>query len=321
MKEVFYSLKVGGYIVIQYRPEKISLEDLEKELFLLMKDGIDIVRVLIEEDLCTIVSQKLKHNISKPNGINEWSFGILTRGTTDDIVDGMIQNIRKQKIPHYEIILCGKYGGKYLKNKDIVYIEFTQKDDKGWITKKKNLISEKAKYENLCVMHDRIKLHDNWFSGMKKYGNNWEILSIPTFKDGVRLYDWLTTKYPIENKKSFFGFGSHLDYSDWDKWLYIDGGVIIMKKYVWAKVPWDETRYWNEAEDLKLSHDQTRYGFVIRLNPHSSFESFRFNHPLSKITIQKNPYGYGRLKGPFYIIIGKYLIANYNSIKYFFKRK
>jgi hypothetical protein len=307
IKEFFYALKVSGYLIIQYTPKDLSLEELEKELFFLMKDFIDIVQVYIEGKKCTVIAKKLKPNLSRPEGINYWSFGIVTRGTTDPIVDDIIRNIREQKIPHYEIIICGKYAGKYLHSKDIVYVEFTQKDEKGWTTKKKNLICEKAKYENLVVLHDRIKFHKDWFSGMKKYGNNWEILSTPTLQNSLRTYDWLTIKYPLENPKSGWFLGSHLEYSDWDKWIYLDGGVIILKKYVWEKVPWDESRYYAESEDVKLSHDQTRYGFIVRFNPYSTMESFRFNHPFSKIYIKKDPKKYGRLKGPPHLILGKYL--------------
>jgi len=159
---------------------------------------------------------------------------------------------------------------------------------------------------------------------MKKYGNNWEVISTPILKDGKRTYDWLTLKYPLENIKSGWFLGSHLDYSDWDKWIYIDGGVIILKKYVWEKVPWDESRYYAEAEDSKLSHDQTRYGFITRLNPYSTMESFRFNHPFSRISVKKNSKRYGRLTGPPHLVLGKYLrgygVGFYDTLKRKFKQ-
>lgn len=322
IKEVFYSLKVDGHFIIQYTPKELSLENLEKELFFLMKDSVDIVQVYIEGQKCTVIAKKLKHNPCKPEGINNWSFGIVTRGTTDNVVDEIIDTIKMQKIPHYEIIICGKYNGKH-KN-EIVYIEFMQKDDKGWTTKKKNLICEKAKHENLLIMHDRIKLHKGWFVGMKKYGNNWEILSTATLHNNERTYDWLSLKYPLENPRASWYLGSHLDYSDWDKWIYIDGGVIILKKYVWEKVPWDESRYYAEAEDVKLSHDQVRYGFVVRFNSDAIMDSFRFNHPFSKIFVKKDSKKYGRLTGPPHMVVGKYLrgygVGLHTKLKRWFKR-
>jgi hypothetical protein len=312
IKESFYALKKGGHLIISYIPKNpkkslLPFEELEKEIFFLMKDAVDIVYTYIDGKRCTLVAKKTKENPSIPEDINQWSFGIVTRGTTDNIVDEIIENIREQKIPKYEIIICGKYAGKYLKSKDIKYIYFMEKDDKGWITKKKNLICENAIYENLFVMHDRIKLHKNWFSGMKKYGNNWEILSCVIEQNGNRTYDWLSLKYPLEDIKSKCYLGSHLDYSDWDKWIYIDGGMIIMKKYVWEKVPWENSRYYAEAEDSKLSQDQTRYGFMIRFNPYSTCESFRFNHPYSKIYVKKNSKRYGGLTGPPHMVLAKYL--------------
>jgi hypothetical protein len=305
IKEIFYALNVNGYFIVQYVPKRLSLEALEKEMFFLMKDSVDVKETLIDEQVCTIIFQKKKPNPSKPAGINNWSFGILTRGTTDDLVDEMIDTIIMQKIPNYEIIVIGKYNGRY--RKDVIYLEFTQKDDKGWITKKKNLICEKAKHENILVMHDRIKLNKGWFEGMKKYGNNFEILSIKNLFNGKRAHDWISQKYPLEDRRSLWFLGGYLEYSDWDKWIFIDGGIVILKKYVWEKVHWDESRYWFEAEDLKMSNDQTRYGFLIRFNPYSSCTSVRFKHKSSKLIVKQNPRKYGRLKGPFYIIIAKYV--------------
>jgi len=307
IKEFFYALKVGGYLIIRYVPKSLSLEELEKEITFLMKDSIEIEAVYMEEPVCAIIVKKLRPNPSKPEGINYWSCGILTRGTTDPLVDEIIDTIKMQKIPHYEVIVCGKYNGKY--KKEVVYIEFMQKDDKGWITKKKNLVCEKARYENILVVHDRVKLDKGWFEGMKKYGNNFEVLSMVNLKDGERTHDWISKKYPLEDRRSKWFLGGYLEYSDWDKWVYIDGGFIILKKYVWEKVKWDETRYWIECEDGKLSNDQTRHGFLTRFNPYSSSTSVRFGHVSSKLMVKKNPKRYGRLKGPIYLIIGKYLRA------------
>jgi len=323
IKEIFYALKVSGYLIIQYTPKRLPFAELEKEILFLMKEAGDIENVFIDGQKCTIVAKKLKPNSSKPDGINHWSFGILTRGTTDPLVDEIIDTIKMQKIPHYEVIVCGKYNGKY--KKEIVYIEFTQKDEKGWITKKKNLICEKAKYENILVMHDRIKLNKDWFEGMKKYGNNFEILSMRNLRNGKRTHDWISLKYPLEDRRSQWFLGGYLEYDDWDKWIFIDGGVIILKKYVWQKVHWDDTRYWGEHEDVKLSNDQTRCGFIIRFNPYASCESVRFGHVMSKLIVKKNPKKYGRLKGPFYIVIAKYVrgygLGLYKVITGWFKKQ
>lgn len=201
--------------------------------------------------------------------VSMWTFGIITRGERTDFVDEIIESIRQQKIPHYEIIICGTYNDR--KEKDITYIPFSQRDDKGWITKKKNLIVERARYENLCLLHDRIVFDKEWFIGMKTYGNCFELLTNvqAVKKEGYRAGDWMVYdgKYRI----------SQLDYEDWDHNVYVSGQLTILKKSIWEENPWDETLYWNE-EDVVFSFRARDEGYLPRFNYRSSCTALTWRH-------------------------------------------
>jgi len=281
IKEWFYLIKKDGVLIIDYRPNNLlDFQKLEKTMWWLWQLKYDILYhgnndelnvgnlklPRLQKGYLRFICKKLETTKIEGDDINKWTFGIITRGDRNEWVEEMISAIRSQKIPEYEIIVCGQYFDR--KEKDFKYIEFSDRDSKGWITKKKNLIAREAKYENLCILHDRIVLDKNWFSGMKKYGNAFEVLCIiQTLKNkGIRTGDWLT--YGSKILDIPYGI-SELKYTDWDEYVYMGGQVSILKKSIWRECPWNETRYWGE-EDVELSFRFRDFGHIIRFNEFSS---------------------------------------------------
>lgn len=317
IKEWFYLLKKDGYLIIDYKPGKFcGFETLEKNMWWLWKGKYDIVYhgPVKTQELKNLKTDKLLDYVrnapSQPqmpeqtkgylrfvcrklvstkvagDDINHWTFGIITKGERDDWMEEIIQSIRKQKIPHYEIIVCGTYHDR--KEKNFTYIPFFERDDKGWITKKKNLIAKLAKYENLCIIHDRIVFDKGWFAGMKKYGNCFELLgNIQILKgEDYRAGDWLTFGGPLGTLSKI----SQLEYHDWDYHLYMSGQLSIWKKHIWKICLWDETLYWGE-EDVELSFRARDLGYIVRFNPHSFCKAFTWR--------------YGRLPSKYYGLLPK----------------
>lgn len=264
LKEAFFILKPEGYLVIDYKiTNEINFQSMENLLWWLFKGNYNIVQHTQKNKNCLVVWKK-KAMFIPNDSIDKWTFGIVTNGQRNDWVELIINSIKKQKIPNYEIIICGKYKNRPEKN--FVYINFNERAEKGWITKKKNLIAEKAKYENLCIIHDRIIFDSGWFKGMKKYGNAFEILGcIQKEKNGARAGDWMTFGGPINQLYKI----ASLDYTDWDYYTYLSGQLIIMKKSMLEKVLWDETRYWVNLEDVDFSLRARDAGFISRFNSYS----------------------------------------------------
>lgn len=289
LKEWMNFCMVGGYIVIIFAEDhkRGKTKDLLlDELFLLFGNDIE-VDWATESGKKIFVIKKLKPVLSEGDSIDKWSFGLITRGDKDEQADRVIDSILEQKIPHFEIIVCGKYAGRHLKK--VKYVEFTLKDEKGWISKKKNIILGHAKHENVMVIHDRILLGREWHEGMKKYGNYFDVLSCPQILLGSedRKGDW-TTIGPG-------GIVGNLEYSDWDSGITLDGALYIMKKKVWEKAKWNEHRFWNQGEDWAISKLFHREGFVPRFNPYSKCFTtiWRWgNYP----TYEKNPQKLGRIR-------------------------
>ncbi|TSC88496.1 MAG: hypothetical protein G01um10145_899 [Microgenomates group bacterium Gr01-1014_5] len=300
LKEWFYLVKKDGYLVIDYLPNKTcNFQKLEEHMWWLWKGKYDIVyhgkvehRTKNTEqseiikfvknapsqptmptetgDYFRFACKKLESTQVAGDEIDKWTFGMITKGERDEWIEEIIQAIHKQKIPNYEIIICGTYRDR--KEKNFTYIPFNERDDKGWITKKKNLIVQAAKYENLCVLHDRIVLGDDWFKGIKKYGNCFELLcNRQTLKGAnMRTGDWLT--YGSKTLGMPYGI-SELDYDDWDFDIYVGGMLTILKKQISTASPWDETLYWGE-EDVELTFRARDLGYIARFNPYSSATAF-----------------------------------------------
>jgi len=271
LKDWFNFIKVGGYLIIDFKENSLlDITKLRIEIITLFKEKAVIVDRIGNNIL--IVQKKKTIKIPKDN-INKWTIGIITNGKRNDVVEKFITSVRKQKIPEYEIIVCGTYFNR--EEKDFRYIPFSQHDDLGWITKKKNIICENAKYENIMILHDRFVLDNNWFKGMKKYGNQFEILSCPQITlDGIRAGDWMAMPGALYPLRAYYRLYL-LDYNDWDENVFVVAGPIIFKKSVWKEIKWDETQFWSlkAIEDAIFAYEASLKGFVTRFNPHSKLLS------------------------------------------------
>jgi hypothetical protein len=218
------------------------------------------------------VVKKLKSTRLPDDSIDTWTFGIITNGKRLDWIEEIINSIKVQRIKNYEIIICGTY--KKRPEKNIIYIPFNQRDDKGWITKKKNLIIQNSKYENICIVHDRMVLQKDWYSGMKKWGNFFESLGCRQIFADERVNDWIAqTNFIYHGQTEYFSSAVHIEYEDWYPTVWFTGQFYIFKKSVIKKVLLDETVYYGIDEDYRLSKQLYQAGFIHRLNPYSSVKT------------------------------------------------
>tara|TARA_X000000950_G_C13851902_1_gene634849 strand:+ start:386 stop:1144 length:759 start_codon:yes stop_codon:yes gene_type:complete len=187
----------------------------------------------------------------------DFSFGILTSSESDVYLDEIIRSIEDQKIPNYEIVLIGDTKKKF-NNSNIKFIQFDESIKEGWITKKKNLITENSKYENIVYLHDYIILGDSWYEGFKKNGNEFKVIVNKILNiDNQRFRDWLL--WPLNNNK----FDQYLnrtrrcllpyDVDNLTKYMYISGAYWVAKKSFMSKYPLNEELTWGEGEDVEWS--------------------------------------------------------------------
>lgn len=286
IKEWFNILCVGGVIrlIIPSTDPAIGslLHQLEK---FYPENGLLITKKIEAADKVHLELTKSRPALMPEDLITRFTFGIVTHGKKDGDVAKIIESIRRQKIPEYEIIICGRYNG--MMGDDVRFIEFTDHDSKGWITRKKNLVFEHARFENVVVVHDRIVFDNSWYEGMVRYGNAFDALSCrQTFRKIFRVWDWATFSVPF-TVRPYRCLG--LEYDDWDPYVFMDGGLIIVKRRLWSKTKFDENLFWEQKEDVEFSHRISEAGGVIRFNHYSSCTSLSWRHnvlPLAKRSLK-----------------------------------
>ena len=209
----------------------------------------------------------------------EFTFGIITTmekqtHETDNqhYVYDIIDSIEKNNIPKdkYEIIIVGG-SDEYDKYENVNHIEFDDVATPRWITKKKNLITKHAKFENIVFSHDYIQYDKNWYKGFLKFGNDWDLcMCIHKAYEGHRFRDWLVWDdpdlcYNVDGYNHRIALPSY----DYDKthYMQISGFWWVAKKYVMEKDPLDENLKWGDAEDVEWSFQvRDKYKYVMNTN-------------------------------------------------------
>ena len=217
---------------------------------LISESGSRIIKLVYEK----------KRSIDIPgDSIDKWSFGIITDGKKNEQVNNLVNSIKEQRIPEFEILICGPYSSS---DKEIVVIDYEKNDCRGHITHKKNKIAQIAKYENLIILHDRYTFSKTWFERMKSFGNDFELLAVPNIGPlGGRVNDWpsfegLPSDRLISNSKL-------LPYSSYSNSIYMQGGLIIIKRSIYNDIKLDEKLYWGELEDILFSKIAYLKGYLL----------------------------------------------------------
>lgn len=194
----------------------------------------------------------------------QWTFGIVTGFEDHQRLDEIFKSIRDLSIPEYEILLIGGDSNEFFNSaEDVRVVNFDESQKPKWITRKKNILANEAKYDNIVLMHDYHVFDKDWYVNFKSFGVDWEICSCPQYLiTGARNpMDWSLWDKPDH------GRAWSLDYDDWSQtqYMYISGGFFIVKKHVLQQEPLDESRGWNEEEDVEWSM-RVRNKYIMKCN-------------------------------------------------------
>lgn len=212
----------------------------------------------------------------------KFTFGIVSEGqAAAERVSKIVQSIIDLKIPKdsYEIIII---GGEYkLEYSMINHIRFDESIRGGWITRKKNMITENASFDNIVYMHDYFIFMPGWYESFLEFGEDFKVcMNRILDKDGNRYRDWClwpSTIYYLGvpediRTEVFFSSSKFLlpyDVTDLSKFMYISGAYWVAKKSVMEEFPLDEELGWAQGEDVKWS-EQVREKYTFSINSKSS---------------------------------------------------
>jgi glycosyltransferase involved in cell wall biosynthesis/thioredoxin-like negative regulator of GroEL len=190
-----------------------------------------------------------------------WSFLIITNGKRPRKLAREIESIRALKIPQFEILVGGEPPTELPEGVGTVLAVDAARN--GRLGEMRNALTAAARYDHFVVVDDDFIFHDDFYTGLQRYVDDWEALSVRILNpDGSRFWDWATHGGPRGHVL--------LDYTDDDDHVYITGGLILLKAEVADRVKWDDGRGFYQGEDLDFSSRLRKAGIRPSFNRHST---------------------------------------------------
>jgi hypothetical protein len=223
-----------------------------------------------------------------------FTFGIITYKGSEGFINRIIDSIEREKIPNYEIIIVGEYNDI---RENVINIPFDETIKQGWITRKKNIITSLAQYENIVYLHDYIELEEGWYKG--------QILSESNFKirmdkivdiNNVRWRDFCIWPHNGNEMDSLIGRDCLIPYdiTHLSKYMYISGSYWVAKKEIMLEFPLNENLVWGQGEDVLWSK-QVREKYEFNMNVNSSVKLIKPNK--DRVFSEPNEEKIKKLKG------------------------
>ena len=207
-----------------------------------------------------------------------FTFGIVTAGDMEDRIRAIVDSIIAQQIPTYEILIVGDCKATDLGDK-VTILPFDETVKRGWLTRKKNLICQRAAYETVVLLHDYIRLEPGWYEGFLRFGDNFQICVTPVlthtagrFRD-FTLYPW-GLEAPFQERCLIPYTANIPDHSR--KLLYISGAYYIIKRNTSLQEPLDERLVHCAGDDVEFTQRLARRGVLIQCNPYSQVKFLKW---------------------------------------------
>lgn len=263
LKIIDYLLKKDGELYIDFFRASFDgggyplrpLAYLMNEISTCYRNRYEVIKKKNENDIDSLTLKKGMLTLPKEDTIDRWSFGIVSDGRKNERIMRLIEQIRRFKIPEYEVIICGP--SPFINVPSDVRIL----DDSSFyhdlripISRKKNYIIDEAKYNNLVIMHDRITFASSWYEKMVKYGNYFDQLCFPILDEetkSMRVNDWMKSSHDFTEFEKVLTY--KLSYNEWDRHIYVDGGFMLIKKHLIENIKLNPFLNWGELEDVDLS--------------------------------------------------------------------
>lgn len=218
----------------------------------------------------------------------KFTFGIITTGNSEDNLNLIIDSIEQLDIPEYQVLIVGNSN---ICRKNTLIIPFDESIKVGWITRKKNLITQNAVYENIIYSHDYILYEKDWYEGFLHYKDDFKIcMNKIVNPDNSRYRDWVIWPHNdnfmddivIPKRHCLIPYNmTHLS-----KYMYISGAYWVAKKEVMLEFPLDENLCWGEGEDVAWSK-QVREKYTFSMNSYSTVRTLKFKDPAFEIADKK----------------------------------
>jgi len=216
----------------------------------------------------TIVFGIRRHGIDRYQS-DRWTFAVLTRGTRVQQVVEFCRSIRGQDpVGRHEILVWGPCNAAYEPFGVTCHDGHGYRDELAEISRKKNDIAERASCPNLMIVHDRYRIDDGFFAGFERFGYDFDFATVPQrYECGSHFPAYAALE------KGVFRMGRSIDCRDYNALRdgqYINGGLTIVKTETLRDLRFNDMLFWNQWEDVELTHHFRTRGLPPRVNCSSS---------------------------------------------------
>ena len=265
--EALRLLTPGGILIIRMTNTKLcSIFELKHQLY--MWGHIAPQFEFTDEDGATQFAVKNTRTTPRLMGADTFTFGVITDGKRQGQLFAFIASVLA--LDHSaasiaEIVVCGPLSIEANVRTAFPTVVFVVDTDEfveqGWITRKKNQIVDHAQYENVIIAHDRYTIKADFITCLQAFGGDFSFLVCRQLRpDGRRFPDWVALGCEWS-----WSPPAMLEYGDWTRNMYINGGIMIAKTRHLKQTRWNELLFWNQAEDVELTRRLRSQGHVPRL--------------------------------------------------------
>ncbi|CNH70086.1 Uncharacterised protein [Yersinia frederiksenii] len=272
LDESLRTLKDHGQLIIRSKDNSNgTLFELKSQLFRKNNTSVKLLKqVKLDDGFTLSIFDVIKEN-NHIYSEKSWSIGILSNGKKNDIVINLIRSIceaNSNKLAIEFIIAGPEIISDEISSLDIYYVTTDINDDLPRISEKKNKIISTAKYANIAIFHDRYIVNKDYFEGFEKFGYDFDFLTIRQYyHDGSEFPAYLA--FPTREKR--WQTPIHIDtYDQILSGSFINGGLIVIKKYIAVQPIFNDLLLHNEAEDVELAFYLSDNGIIARFNGFSS---------------------------------------------------
>ena len=276
--ELIRFLKKDGVIILHLKDTEYSSVWGMKAF--IMSRSFDNPKLLSQDVISineSIVEISLKRQI-KTN--KNWSIGIPSNGLRNPSILKLIKSIyearnyiRLKKAVNIEvdIMLIGEKN-KLFKDYPIRYFKQSLPKSLNALGEKKFIITTNAAYENILIIHDRYVLDESFFIGFEEWGYDFEFCTVQQYDFEGNVFDPILTLEETgrANRQMYRVKDQSYPY----KHLYINGGLIIIKKMVTDYVNFNPFLLHNECEDIDFAFRAGVHGITAQFNSISIARTF-----------------------------------------------
>ncbi len=179
-----------------------------------------------------------------------WSFVLLAQGDRMPNVIRFLEGVRRLSDGRAETVIVGPKSAAY-DGHDVTVIDRPYRTDRADIAIKKNDGAAAARHSNLCFLHDRYVLDDDFFTGFDRFGYDFDFVAVrQRYEDGRPYPFYAATGGP----PLIWSPPVHCtNYRVVRPGQYVNGGFMVFKKPAFERVPFNDLLAWNQGEDVEIS--------------------------------------------------------------------